>query len=332
MVKYGEQETVEANFGGSTWENLPLAENDSEMQTNHSVTITDLNPNTFYYFRAGSRDAQGNGPGLNEDPTNSSVLGTFVTADGPDNTAPNISNVQVSFYTNKTALITWETDEPSNSIVNYGEQGGIANTSWQNYGLSEEDAGMTKLHYLTLTGLQPSTQYYFRVGSIDAKGNGPLTSDGDSNPSIEMVFVSDDGPDENAPQILNNPQVILTTLSERSMRVEWETDEPGNSQVRYDTVFNKSWEGYAFSENDAEMVTEHSVIITGLSPSTRHLIRVSSTDASGNNYATSSIDRNPSREFDKITPEADPPSIIVYPGIELSQNRSGKPYHRYHLR
>ena len=94
--------------------------------------------------------------------------------------------------------------------------------------------------------------------------------------------------------------------------MSWTTDEPGNSQVRYDTT-SKYWQGYGFGENDAEMVTEHSVTITGLSPSTLYYIRVSSTDASGNNYDTSFNDKNPSIEFNTITSDADPPSIIVYP-------------------
>ena len=58
-------------------------------------------------------------------------------------------------------------------------------------------------HSLTIANLQPSTHYFFRVGSMVAKGNGPDPAvPDDNNPNnIEGQFFTDSGPDVSAPQI-----------------------------------------------------------------------------------------------------------------------------------
>jgi hypothetical protein len=305
IVKFGENSTLQAIVGGTTWTNLPWVESDAEMKTIHRVTVTNLNPVTTYVFRAGSSDAMGNGPDLNQDPTNSSLMGMFTTTEGPDEIAPNISNVTVGYFTNKTALITWDSDEPGNSVVEYGEAG----SAWGGYPSTEGDAVMEKTHSVTLTGIQPATQYFFRVGSTDAQGNGPDLNPGTSNPSDERTFTSAVGPDETAPQIIGGS--VVASKTDNTAIIQWTTDEPGNSQVQYQTS-SADWGTYDYAENDAELKTDHSVTLTDLSPDTLYYYRVSSTDASGNNHATSTKDRNPSIEYNLSTEKADPPSIIEY--------------------
>ena len=178
------------------------SESDSELVTLHSVTISGLQPSTTYYYRVGSTDALGNGPDLNQDATNPSILGDFLTAEGPDEIAPYITNLRVFFVTNTTALIIWDTDEPSNSLIQYG----LTSSDWDGYTFEESDSGMVRQHSITITGLQPDTQYYFRAGSTDATGNGPWLNtreDKEGNPSDEMTFTSAAGPDITAPQISN---------------------------------------------------------------------------------------------------------------------------------
>ncbi len=144
------------------------------------------------------------------------------------------------------------------------------------------------------------------MGSTDARGNGPA-------PSIEGQLSTADGPDESAPQISN---FFVQPTSGETAVATWITDEPSNSQVRYDTQ-SRLWDAYAFSENDAGMTTQHRVTLTRLSPSTLYYVRVSSTDASGNNFATSTNDDNPSGERNLTTTTEDPPSIVEYPDAKF---------------
>lgn len=67
--------------------------------------------------------------------------------------------------------VTWTTDEPSDSHLEYG--------ATASYGSAAHDATLVTTHSLTVTGLSASTEYHFRAGSTDPCGNGPAwSSDG----------------------------------------------------------------------------------------------------------------------------------------------------------
>ncbi|MGC8929358.1 MAG: putative Ig domain-containing protein [Candidatus Woesearchaeota archaeon] len=78
-----------------------------------------------------------------------------------DTQAPIISNV-LSTTTNSTALITWQTDEPSTSRVYYGK------TTLEN---DVYNANLVTSHSLLISNLENNTQYYFRVESCDNSNN-----------------------------------------------------------------------------------------------------------------------------------------------------------------
>jgi len=81
-----------------------------------------------------------------------------------DTKPPVISNITISSVTSHSALISWDTNEPSTSLVKYG-------TSSGNYPYSKENTSYTTSHSITLTNLQPNTTYYFVVNSTDKAGN-----------------------------------------------------------------------------------------------------------------------------------------------------------------
>ena len=76
---------------------------------------------------------------------------------------PVISNVQSSSVTGSSATITWTTDVPSDSQVQYGLTTSYGQSSTLN-------TSAVTLHSVTLTGLQQSTTYHFRVRSANAYG------------------------------------------------------------------------------------------------------------------------------------------------------------------
>ena len=304
---------VRFGLNPNSWIEYPFGTGDSILHTSHFVPLSSLSAATTYYFQVGAEDSEGNGPDLNPNSNNPSATYSFTTMSDPDTTAPSITNFQVSFVTNTTALITWNTDEHADSQVQYG----LSSSSWDNYEDSAHDPNFVLSHQITLTNLTPATPYYFRVGSTDPSNNGPTTSE-------ELAFTTTFSPDETAPQISN---VSIQAMSESAAMVSWTTDEPGNSLVQYDTQ-SRVWGEYAYAENDPGMTTQHSVILTNLAPDTMYYLRVSSTDASGNNDATSSNDVNPSMEWNLFTPTEDPPSIVEYPGANLSPVGCGCQHHR----
>jgi beta-lactamase superfamily II metal-dependent hydrolase len=106
---------------------------------------------------------------VTQGPTELAVSGlprTFALDDvagPPDTTPPVISNVSSSSITASSALITWSTDEASNSVVEYGLT--IA------YGSTASNATNVTSHSIALNTLSANTLRHYRVKSTDAAGN-----------------------------------------------------------------------------------------------------------------------------------------------------------------
>lgn len=80
-----------------------------------------------------------------------------------DNAAPLISFVQPSDVRAYSAVITWQTNEPSTSKVRYGTN--------ETLFLEEKESELVTQHSVVLTDLDPSTFYFFEVESDDVFGN-----------------------------------------------------------------------------------------------------------------------------------------------------------------
>ncbi|MFA5936100.1 MAG: fibronectin type III domain-containing protein [Patescibacteria group bacterium] len=142
----------------------------SSFVINHQIDLSSLSPSTTYHFRVSSRDGA----------SNLAVSGDYTFTTLGDTTAPVIFNVQVVDITDTSARVTWQTNEPTNSRVDYG-----TSTS---YGLWLDDPGFVFSHSIVITGLTPLTLYNFNVTSNDAAGNaatspnGTFTTTGDATP------------------------------------------------------------------------------------------------------------------------------------------------------
>ena len=87
----------------------------------------------------------------------------------PDTTPPVIKNISALAETQTKAVITWATNEPGTSQVEYGKTTG--------YGLAATSDELTTTHSITLTGLEPDTTYHYRVKSQDKAGNEASSAD-----------------------------------------------------------------------------------------------------------------------------------------------------------
>jgi beta-lactamase superfamily II metal-dependent hydrolase len=82
----------------------------------------------------------------------------------PDTTPPVISDVQAVSIGIDSAVIQWTTDEPADTVVEYG-------TSSGNYTDTVSDPNLVTDHQITLPNLSLATTYYYRVKSTDEAGN-----------------------------------------------------------------------------------------------------------------------------------------------------------------
>ena len=105
------------------------------------------------------------------DPTGKTRLGPVwqFTTESNDTTPPNISGVDAVDITDGSARIIWTTDEPTDSVVDYGVE--------TTYGSQASDLTLVKSHSITLTALSADTLYHYRVSSKDSAGNVAYSDD-----------------------------------------------------------------------------------------------------------------------------------------------------------
>ena len=283
---------VQYGTSSSTWGSYPSNQSSGSMVISHSLALSGLNGSTTYYFRVGSTDGSGNGPAV-------SNQSSFTTDPIPDTNPPVVSNVYVASKTYNSAVITWTTNEQSNSVIQYG----TGSSSWGSYPSNQSSGSMVTSHSITLTGLNGSTAYYFRVGSTDGSGNGPTVSN-------ELSFTTNLPPDT-TPPVISNVQVASKT--DNSAVITWITNEQSTSIAHYGTS-STTWANYPGNTSDAGFVTSHSITLNGLNGSTTYYFRVGSTDGYGNGPSVSSQ----SSFITDPTPDTESPSIVQYPTINYT--------------
>lgn len=79
-----------------------------------------------------------------------------------DTTPSIISNIQAKNISSTSAIISWTTDEQSNSTVRYGTTAPTSEAS---------NSALVTSHSISLTALSKNTLYYYEVQSADASGN-----------------------------------------------------------------------------------------------------------------------------------------------------------------
>lgn len=199
-----EASDAEVSFGTNA-DSLLEVRSLPEFTTEHVVTLTNLSPSTTYYYRIASKDQSNNGP------VQSAVL-TFVTQETPDIQAPTISDVSVA-AADSSVSITWQTDELSDSAVQFGTVSG-------SLGYNIGNATDITTHNVTLTNLLPSTQYFFVVESTDRSANATQISES----SFTTLATGEI-------QTPSAPSDLLVTGGNGAVKLSWTDENPASIGV-----------------------------------------------------------------------------------------------------
>lgn len=157
------------------------------------------------------------------------------------------------------------------------------------------DAG--KVTTFTVNGLQDGSTYYFVLTAYDNAGN-------ESGYSAEVPATILD----TTPPLISAVAAINLTTS--GATITWTTDESSDSQVDYGISTSYG----ASSSLNSQMVTSHSVTLSGLSASATYHFRVNSRDAASR-IATSN-----DFTFITLAPDAVPPVISNISASSISHN------------
>lgn len=240
QIEYG----TTTSYGSST----PLA---GAMTTSHSQTLSGLTEKTTYCYRVNSADAAGNA---------GHATGSFATTTTADSTPPVISGVTTSTITGTTATVTWTTNEPADSQVDFGTR--------SNYDKSTSATStFVTSHSQMITGLTANTRYHYRAKSKDAAGN--------LGASTDLTFRT---ATNSTPPVIS--AISVTNVSGTSVVITWTTDKPADSEVSY-------WIDGASARKAAvrTLETSHSITLSKLKTDTIYHYIVKSTDADGNQTA-----------------------------------------------
>ncbi len=164
----GQDSTAILNFSGGSFSDI-----DAQIYKNGSNTgVSEILLNQNFQGQLNLNEIGNNVSEIILIPTSlgkSNSYSYFVTSEIEDISPPQIiSGPNESMSIGNSVTIFWETDESATSIVEYG------NTD--SYGSVVQDTNLVSIHQIILNNLQTNTTYHYRVGSVDAKGNGPAYS------------------------------------------------------------------------------------------------------------------------------------------------------------
>lgn len=227
-------------------------QNDNQFVTEHSVLITNLTANTIYQLQVVSNDATGNS-------TPPSPTIQFITRSAPDTTAPVlIGRALVEDVSTSSAMISWQTDEASSTVVFVG-------TTANNLSRIETTPGFTTKHQLALTRLLPATTYFFRVESSDLSGNR-------TNVSVSS-FTTSTTESVHELEIISTP--VIERLTGNSITLSWRTNLNADSRLVCESTNGIN------EVNKLELSKHHTLTLIGLELNTGYRCVVYSTDIEG---------------------------------------------------
>ena len=237
---------TQVEYGATTAYGLSTSLN-SSLTTSHTQVVSGLNAGVTYHYRVKSRDAAGNLRMSNDQ--------TFSTLPAADTTAPVISNIAVSGVNQNGANVSWTTDEPADTQVEYG-----ATTA---YGLSTSlNSSLTTSHTQVVSGLNAGVTYHYRVKSRDAAGNLRVSGD--------QTFATPSPPDTTAP---SDPANLNAAAVSNRVDLTWTASQD-----------NVGVTGYLVYRDSVQIATApaNSYSDATVAGSTSYAYRVVAVDAAGN--------------------------------------------------
>ena len=171
-------------------------------------------------------------------------------------TPPVISDLMIYRRDGSSVIVSWETDQAANSIVEYGTIPGQLSHM-------VEDSSWCTEHEILLEPLDSETQYHYRVISRNRWGHEVSTQ--------EALFWM---PDISGPVI---ESLEVASVSDSTAMICWQTNEPSDARVRYGIAPDVDER-----LNLRDLTVDHQIILGDLQAATGYLFEIGATDSAGN--------------------------------------------------
>lgn len=255
--------SVKIYYGKSTSFGGVIEVATSTQEVTLTTELTELEDGSLYYYKINPVDSEGfeyEGQAL-----------TFETMPRPRITGVRLQEVAGSAQT--TVLVSWTVNTPLSAIVSYYPIGQPERVQ------DQVDVEMRPgTRQMVISGLLPQEQYQLVVKGRDRVGN----------EAVSDTFNFTTATDTRPPQIINL-KVVGGTIPpvgfaagdiKAQLVVTWDTDEPSTSQVEFGAGTSGSYSQK--TQEDGNLTTNHTVIISGLTPSQVYHLRAMTKDAAGN--------------------------------------------------
>lgn len=251
--KTGNLTQSRVEYGTTTAYGLSKSTTSSALSADHTVQLTGLSPGVEYHFRIVAENE--NGTVLRSSDQ------TFATI-----AEPRFEAVSARPVSPNEVVIDWRTNTLTSGIIKYRA------TTGPQVG-TEQTAGSSQLagrHTVNLKGLVGNSNYTYSLVATDELGK-----------QVTSTQYSFDTPTDNTPPVITDLNVSVTrTGDELVLTARWKTDEPTRGEIvfgpktRTDETINLP--------GSSSLVTEHSVVATGLKPGTPYGLTAFASDPSSN--------------------------------------------------
>ncbi|USN53605.1 MAG: fibronectin type III domain-containing protein [Candidatus Nomurabacteria bacterium] len=178
-----------------------------------------------------------------------------VVPTGRYTTPPDITQGPTVTADSFSAKVEWDTERPTSSFIEFGLTADL--------GDEQGTSDLISDHSVIVTGLKPTTTYYYRVKSIDIDENVGYSSVG-SFTTLE------------APRVLD---AKISNIRLFDATITWTTNKETTTALQYGTTTN-----YGFTVNDTSgsFAFTHTLQLQGLADGTTYNVQLTGTDRSGN--------------------------------------------------
>ena len=228
----------------------------------HSVNVDGLAAEAEYFYYVRSDD-----PAMNRQESDTLAVKTLPVLQVDLSSPELVGSPSETGTSDDGTTIVWVTDEPANSLVDYGTTAGDLLES------AGDPLTFTTAHSVPLTGLTATTLYHYRITSVDAAGNPTVFP----APPNTQTFTTKDKPDLTSPNI-SALEVVKGSVTDGSATLFWKSDEPSDSQVEYAPVPVSDLSQFTERFESSRLTTEHKATLTDLSPVTTYAFRVGARD------------------------------------------------------
>jgi hypothetical protein len=233
----------------------------------HSVTLSGLTAATTYYFYVSSTDADDNAT-LD---TNSGRYYSFLTT--RDTTPPVISNISEPVMNSTSAVVVWQTDKLSDTQLEWGDTASTTEGGYPH--VTNPDSTPTVFHIATVTGLDPTTTYYFRARSVDPAGNTGYSDEQSFTTPVSSVTIINAGGGGGGSAADTSPPTLGSVSVDPINSFDATVNVSGSPEFRavveYGPVSSSTPNApYPYTAGDAALSTSKKIKLTGLKPGTTY--------------------------------------------------------------